>query len=728
MTRARRCVMECLRKRRWRCAPAAVVVALLTLCAGAAQARPALRLNSAYVDTTAPGAWGLPPMLPQPAGKTAVRRIVQLVGPLTPDRARALAAAGIEIEDYLPDDAFIVRVRGGWTGAVGLPFVRWVGVHRPEWKIDPLLGVRPHAEAARREMAARGEHLLDITLYKGVDPRLVAGEISRVAGAPVAILTSPGDHATLRVATRLRSAFALGRLPSVLYVQETPEVALRDLTQKAIVQSATTTATPVHNHGVTGAGQILGQLDSHVDPNHCAFAGKILQYNTALGADFHGTLVADVALGDAGADDDLRGVAYGAKLVYNLVPSTATTPGPTEDADLLSRFTLHHNQGARVHTNSWGWDGDTTYNGWARAIDEFTWSNEDDVVVFAITNLSTLRTPENAKNALAVGASGDNGGINSIGSGGRGPTSDGRRKPEVFAPGVGIAGASALGPCAVTSGTGTSFAAPAIAGAVMLARQYFMDGFYPSGAATPADAFTPTAALLRAAIINASSNMTGAPISGDTYPSNEEGWGLTALDRSLFFTGDARTLLVDDIRKADSAALTTGGVWTRMIRVLSATEQLRVTLSWTEPPATLGAAFAPVNNLNLEVVSPSGVVYKGNNFDTLARQSAPGGVFDDRNNLEQTHISSPEVGDWRVTVTGQAVNVGPQGFAVLTTGAVGPVPPCPADLDGDRMVGPADLLALLGNFGGVGIGDITGDGVVGPDDLLALLAAFGACP
>jgi len=52
------------------------------------------------------------------------------------------------------------------------------------------------------------------------------------------------------------------------------------------------------------------------------------------------------------------------------------------------------------------------------------------------------------------------------------------------------------------------------------------------------------------------------------------------------------------------------------------------------------------------------------------------------------------------------------------------VPPEPADLDGDNVVGSADLGILLGAWGGSGPADLDGDGVVGPADLAILLGAW----
>ncbi|MHC4414820.1 MAG: hypothetical protein ACYS0G_06005, partial [Planctomycetota bacterium] len=54
---------------------------------------------------------------------------------------------------------------------------------------------------------------------------------------------------------------------------------------------------------------------------------------------------------------------------------------------------------------------------------------------------------------------------------------------------------------------------------------------------------------------------------------------------------------------------------------------------------------------------------------------------------------------------------------------------CPADLDGDGIVGIADLLALLAAWGTDpgGPPDFDGDGSVGVSDLLALLSSWGPC-
>ncbi len=72
--------------------------------------------------------------------------------------------------------------------------------------------------------------------------------------------------------------------------------------------------------------------------------------------------------------------------------------------------------------------------------------------------------------------------------------------------------------------------------------------WYPSGVKTPANAFTPSAALLKAVMINSCANMTGgntARVGKEDAPAVGAGrWGRVLLDNALYFNAkaDARKL------------------------------------------------------------------------------------------------------------------------------------------------------------------------------------------
>ncbi len=667
------------RGRRWRRGSVLISLAGL-LCAGvcpqawagsvsdgrraaAAPRRLYLAARSAPIDPA-----GLPNLLdadqPLRPGRAYV---LQLDGPPTATQKAALEALGVRLMDYLPQDAFIVAADGVAPSALRrLGFVRWLGEYAPAWKLAPGIGRRAWATPQRQQLAAEGRIVVDITLFESADPQLATAAIEALGDVVLHRAERIGGNVTLTATMPAELVPALADLPQVQFVEDAPEVTLRNSTVRWIVQSNQTNYTPYYDAGIHGEGQVVGILDGQVDVNHCSFVDtqpigpthrKILAYNAPLGANLHGTHVAGIAVGDAGVDANTRGVAYLAKLVYAGIPSFTRI-------GVYNALSQHYNQGARVHTNSWGDDGTTAYNGLTRGIDAFCYDFEDALVLFAVTNTSTLKNPENAKNLLAVGATFDTPNQHNHCTGGRGPTSDGRRKPEVYAPGCGIQSAKAATACSTTSLSGTSMACPAVAGAALLVRQYYTEGYYPSGSPNPADARIPSGALLKATLINSAVDMTGVP----GYPSDQEGWGRIKLDETLALPGTTRQLYVQDVPNA--SGLTTGQSTDYFVTVNDPAEKLKVTLVWTDPPATAGASVALINDLDLEVIAPDGSHYWGNYF--VSGESATGGSADAVNNVEQVHVSAPAVGQWTIRVSGSSVPSGPQGYALVVSGAIQP--------------------------------------------------------
>jgi len=505
----------------------------------------------------------------------------------------------------------------------------------------------------------------------------------------------------------------LARAPNVMWIEPETQARVFNDIARWVIQSGngSSFATPIHGRGIFGTGQLITVGDTGIDYEHSAFKDpsvpapgpshrKVTAYYIPTGATGdgtdnginHGTHVSGSVAGDAGVwhvyDGDPAG-SNGAAGPHDGQAFDATLQvqdlsrdgsGIYPPPDLHTMFQEAANRGSTIHTNSWGsCCGD--YIPEAVQTDDFLWSNPYFVVLFAAGNsgsgMDTLNPFAIAKNVIAVGAGQNGNGLEDVAYfSSRGPARDGRIKPDVIAPGVGIWSAHGCDLNPVCNDyvqlSGTSMATPTAAGAVALVRQYYSDGWYPTGAKRASDGFAPTAALLKATLINSAVEMTGnsAYDNGETrYPNFVQGWGRIRLDDGLFLQGDARGLLLDD----HTSGIGTGSTVTYALPIGDTSTPVEVTLVWTDAP---GAPFTSpnlVNDLDLVVRAPDGSVFYGNRFKGYKPgDSEPNpSTADHLNNVESVLIRSRvQAGVWTVTVSGANVPRGPQPYAIVMTGGL----------------------------------------------------------
>jgi hypothetical protein len=443
----------------------------------------------------------------------------------------------------------------------------------------------------------------------------------------------------------------------------------------------------------------------------------------------HGTIVASVAGGrGASTREDGPGYMYGLGVdpAARLGASRIFDQGGKMSAQL--RFTnvasAAYSAGARISNNSWG-NSSNSYDATAQEYDSLVRDarpsapeNQEMTFVFSAGNFGAgghVSSPGTAKNVISVAASENyrpegidscnlDGGGN-IGPDGAdnvrdilryssgGPTSDGRAKPDITAPGTHIYGAASQAPgffgdglcpgvglfqppnqTLYTWSSGTSLAAPHISGAASLARRFFV------GRNLLGDGRPPSPAMIKAYLLNSASYLTGENAGGN-LPGERQGWGLANLSRA--FDGAKRELV-------DQTKLFTESGQTFEIQgsIADRSAPLRVTLVWTDAPGSLiGPAI--VNDLDLEVTIGGVTVYRGNRF--AGEYSIAGGEPDRLNNVESIYLPSGAIpmgiqGNFTVTV--RAANIAGDGvpgndtsldqdFALVVYNIAPPVQPPP---------------------------------------------------
>ncbi|HEX4951566.1 MAG TPA: S8 family serine peptidase, partial [Blastocatellia bacterium] len=472
---------------------------------------------------------------------------------------------------------------------------------------------------------------------------------------------------------------------------------------------------------------LLG-IGSLIDNTNNPNGGKTLDPNEQTGSTYrnavayddsngyHGTHVVSVAVGrDYAANgsgavpgiptrtrDD--GIAPEARLVFQDVghPSGQLNGLSVGQSLLLQQA---YNTGARIHSQSWGAGTNPSYNTQSADDDDAMWRLRDFNIFFSAGNSgpNSATITKDTKNGILVARTGTptntTDAENLISSSSHGPARDGRIKPDIAAPGFmraateasGIASSftyqtsttandAAVNPATPNSNRdfsglgGTSFSSPLVAGGATLVRQYFVDGYYPTGTRTTANGFNPSNALIKAIILNSGRNMTGSYTADNApaaekgaLPNSGQGWGRMTLDDPLYFPGDRRELKIladiwngatatETARPAPNPAITTGQTHTYQLTNVSTVEPLRISLVWADPKAAPGASVALINDLNLEVTDPTGKVYRGNvNFSNAYSQVAGTAAFDNRNPLEAVYIQYPNPGTYTVKVIGANV-------------------------------------------------------------------------
>ncbi|MEN6348165.1 MAG: S8 family serine peptidase [Syntrophomonas sp.] len=409
--------------------------------------------------------------------------------------------------------------------------------------------------------------------------------------------------------------------------------------------------------GLTGEGVVVGLADSGLDkgsltdlhPDLQSETGRIprvVNLKSFAGREVaddptgHGTHMAGTIVGSGeSSSGQFKGIAPGAGLYFQgLLDQNGSISVP---ANIENLFLPAYAAGVRVHVDSWGVAGNT-YDYRSAQIDQFIDKHPDFMAVFGAGNKgpgrSTLTNEATSKNSLTIGSSQLPRPVFSpeamnadqaASSSSRGPTSDGRIKPELLAPGSAVISSCsrlttsnfAANPAYTRMG-GSSMAAAVSGGALALLEEYFKNVKGMN---------SPSSALLKALLIN------GAQYTPEG-PSETNGFGI------LDLAGTVLPLQENSFQIAEiKDAVNDGQILEYRYRVNDTARPFKTTLAWIDPVSGEGAASRLVDNLDLEVVDPQGRVILGNDFESK-------GISDNKNNVEQVSIEKPLAGEYLIRI------------------------------------------------------------------------------
>lgn len=664
--------------------PATLLLALLTLVpilwprlSAAALKSPQVELRSRTLN---PGVDGesIRSLVEQ---TTASRHVLAQLAAMPDSRKRhALAEAGLTLQGYLPEKAFIARLEpGGRPEALRELGVTWLGSIAHRDKLAPALaqlaiggtgeafGAAPgglptaanlpaHARLPDGKIAVYVEFHRDVGLASGsarlreASGATVVGQLRALNGALV--LTEPSALA------------AIVLLDEVKWIEPASPAMheLNDGIREATgVDRVHAPPLDVRGRGITVLVYDGGLVCAHPDLGARVTAGENGFQST------HATHVAGTLGGDGtSSDGQYRGVAPAIDIVSYMYESCDPMCLYNNPQDLeenyeegMALFGAHlatNSLGSNISANGYDCDLLGDYENTARLLDAIArgalgrpflsiWAagNERGGLAPCGELYFTTGVPATAKNTIVVGATlSDDLTIADFSS--LGPVDDGRMRPDLVAPGCERGGDRGITSLRACSGhgllCGTSMSTPVVAGIAALVSERLR--------ASPRGEVILPAAMK--AILACSSRDLGP--AGPDYT-----FGYGQVDaRAAIDLVDRGAIIESQVSHQETVV--------HEFVLPAEREQLRVVLAWDDEPGEPLSGRNLVNDLDLRLVDPEGTTH----HPFVLNPQWPGEEAsrgpNRRDPSEMVEVDGAAAGNWRVEVAGFSVPSGPQTFAL----------------------------------------------------------------
>lgn len=550
-----------------------------------------------------------------------------------------LKAAGIDLLMYLPQKAYYASIQKNSDIGVLENKIATIFPLASTHKLSKNLVNKEYSDWA---LTGKNSILLNAVYYDNLTTEFLANQMTVQNGVKL-IADKTGNRIELKV--DLDYLDALYALPYFYYFEEIdapsePEN-LVGVTNHRSNNLATSYANGLQydGTGVTVMLQDNSLLDDHID-----YTGRFFDQPSASQTGDHGEHCGGILAGAGNLDPTARGMAYGAEvLVFG-----------SSNANYDDVPALYASGNLTITSKSYGDGLNGGYTSLASELDEQIHTMPSLVHVFSCGNSGTSNTGpagagwynitgghKTAKNVIACGNLTQSDVISNSSS--RGPSEDGRIKPDICA--VGSSVYSTTDPNNYELKSGTSMACPGVAGT--LAQLYHAYKDLNGGT-------NPNSGLMKATILNTADDL------GNVGPDYIYGWGRINARRAYNLISNNQYI---------GGSATQGATNNHSVNVPAGTDQLKIMLYWLDVEGSAGAAPALVNDLDLIVTDPAVTAHNPyilDNSFTPALLDAPATTgVDHVNNMEQVVIDNPAAGTYNIDVTGFAIPFGAQEYYVV---------------------------------------------------------------
>ena len=558
----------------------------------------------------------------------------------------ALTGLGGVIRHYIAQYAYLVEMSESVRSEVEtLPYVRWVGPYHPAYRLEEFLvdnlddayQIYPHQR-------------YNIQVLSVEQKTIVAKRIESIGGS---VNTADAGKLLIEATLTPNQLFVVIRWDEVNFVDqwgpyEADMNIVREISGANHIESVA---------GYNGSGVRGEVFDAGFNLNHVDFQHHPLILHGSVGSDTHGAATSGICFGTGTGDSKGRGLlpeGQGIVADYNYIGMEG-----------INRYT---HTGEEVQ-DPYNCVFETSSVGSPQTGQYTTISADTDDALFDFdilhcqsmsnwANNQTVRPQAWAKNIVSVGgvnhydtlSKSDDMWYDPYSSASVGPASDGTIKPDLWHFYDEIWTTYSSSTNGYDNFGGTSGATPITAGHFGLFFQMWSDGIFGNDVTPGGTVFEnrPHMTTAKAMMINTADQY---PFNGTTEDKTRmhQGWGMASV-KNLYDLRD-NFYIIDE-----SDILAPFEVSTHSVAVESGSPYLKVTMTYADPAGNPAVQSQHrINDLTMKVISPSDVIYWGNNGLKNGVWSQPNGAPDTKDTVECVFVQNPEGGTWTIQVSADEI-------------------------------------------------------------------------